>query len=87
MITLENKFLKFKDDFKKDTGLEFGKENMNLYVQYVTARCSDYSAQISHGLTHELLNKLNFIPGEISLKIAEMIRSHEVFKELPRKKS
>lgn len=78
-IEIENKFLKLKDDFKKDTGLEFNKENMGLYIQYVNARFNDVSCQVLQGLTHQLLNKLNFLPGEFRLELSDMIRTHEFF--------
>ncbi len=81
-IQLENKFLIFKEDFKKDTGFEFNKENMALYIQYANFRANQTSAQVLGGLTHELLNKLNFLPGEISLKMAEMMKEHSTLKDL-----
>ena len=60
---------------------------MGLYIQYFNARCNDISCQVIQGLTHQLLNKLDFLPGQTRLEIAEMIRSHEVIKELLQKKS
>lgn len=86
-IQIENKFLKLKEEFKSDTGLEFNKENMGLYIQYFNARCNDISCQVIQGLTHQLLNKLNFLPGDIRLQMAEMIREHEVIKQLLQNKS
>ncbi len=86
-IKIENKFLKLKEEFKSDTGLEFNKENMGLYIQYFNARCNDMSCQVIQGLTHQLLNKLDFLPSDIRLQMAEMIREHDVFKQLLQKKS
>jgi arginyl-tRNA synthetase len=40
-IQIRNRFPDFKTDFKNDTGLDFNKENMSTYAQYVNARCSD----------------------------------------------
>jgi hypothetical protein len=82
MITINNNFEKFKEDFKKDTGLSYSEENLSLYLQYITARMTDNSAQIMFGLTHELLNKLDFLPKQVRLEIAEMIRDHEVIRKL-----
>ena len=59
---------------------------MDLYIQYFNARCNDISCQVIQGLTHQLLNKLNFLPGDIRLQMAEMIRDHEVIKQLLQKK-
>lgn len=86
-IQIENKFLKLKEDFKSDTGLEFNKENMGLYIQYFNARCNDISCQVIQGLTHQVLNKLDFLPSQTRLQIAEMIRDHEVIKKLLQNKS
>lgn len=86
-IKLENKFLKLEDEFKTDTGLEFNKENMGLYIQYFNARCNDISCQVLQGLTTEVLNKIDHLPGQTRLEIAEMIRSHEVIKQLLQKTS
>ncbi len=77
-----NNFPKFKDQFKTDTGLEYNKENMSLYIQYFNSRMNDMAYQTTHLLTHQLLNKLNFLPGEIRLAMAEMIREHEVIKQI-----
>ena len=84
MITINNNFQKFKKNFTEDTGLN-ADQNMQLYIQYVTARCTDYTAQVVHGLTHELLNKLDFMPNKYRLEMADMLRTHEVIKELLKK--
>jgi len=86
-IQIENKFLKLKDEFKNDTGLEFNKENMGIYIQYFNARCNDVTCQVMQGLTHQVLNKIDFLPSQTRLQIAEMIRDHEVIKQLLQKKS
>ena len=86
-IQVENKFLKLKDEFKNDTGLEFNKENMGIYIQYFNARCNDVTCQVMQGLTHQVLNKIDFLPSQTRLQIAEMIRDHEVIKQLLQKKS
>ena len=49
-IGSRNRFNDFRDDFIKDTGLEKIEENMDLYIQYVTARFADQN--------HKLLNDL-----------------------------
>jgi hypothetical protein len=86
-ITISNKFLSFKTSFKEDTGLDFNKENMSLYIQYFNARCNDISCQVIQGLTHQLINQIDFLPGKMRLEIAQMISSHDTIKELLRKKS
>ena len=39
--TLANNFRVFSEDFVKDTGYEFNKENMGLYLQYAQVRWLD----------------------------------------------
>ena len=84
-ITIENKFLTLKDEFKSDTGLEFNKENMEFYTQYFNARCSDITCQVIYGLASNLFNRLNEMPGQTRLEFADMLRTHEVIKDLLKK--
>lgn len=49
-IGSRNRFNDFKDDFINDTGIKSIEENMDLYIQYVTARFADQN--------HKLLNDL-----------------------------
>ncbi len=86
-IQIKNNFSALKHEFKTDTGLEANKENMSLYIQYYNARMNDYSYQILHGATHLLMNKIDFLPSQIRLQIAEMIRDHNVIKDLVQKLS
>jgi hypothetical protein len=81
-VTILNNFLKLKDDFKADTGFEFNKENMSLYIQYFNARMNDKSYQTIHTLTEKLINKIDFLPDQIRLRIAEMITTHPTIKQL-----
>jgi len=85
-IQIHNNFQKFKADFKSDTGFN-AEEKMDLYIQYFNARVNDYSAQVLHGLTHELLNKINFLPDTMALRIGEMINQSHAIKQLTQKLS
>ena len=87
MIKMENRFEILKSDFKKDIGLDVNSETMSMYLQYLNARFSDANNQLLQGLIHELLNKVNFLPGEISLKIGEMINQNYLLKDLASKMS
>jgi hypothetical protein len=49
-IGSRNRFNDFKDDFVNDTGIKNIEENIDLYIQYVTARFADQN--------HKLLNDL-----------------------------
>ena len=82
MIKIESRFEIYKTEFKKDTGLDFNAANVELYIAYYNARCSDESTQVLIGLTNKLLNELNFFPGKIRLEIAQMITEHHVIKQL-----
>jgi len=85
-ITIENRFLKFKSEFKNDTGLEFNKENMSLYMQYICARCEDTNCQVLQGLTHHLLNKIDFLPDQIRTRLGEMLTEHPTVKQMLKNK-
>ncbi len=53
--TIKNNFQAYKADFKKDTGLEFS-QNLNEYLAYYNARCSDTSMQLLSVLLNEVGN-------------------------------
>ena len=53
-IGLHNRFNEFKDDFRKDTGLASVEENIDLYIQYVTARFTDQNNRILTNLANEV---------------------------------
>ena len=86
-ILINNGIIFLKSDFKKDIGLDVNSETMSMYLQYLNARFSDANNQLLQGLIHELLNKVNFLPGEISLKIGEMINQNYLLKDLASKMS
>lgn len=86
-INITNKFLLLKNEFKNDTGLDFNKENMGLYIQYFNARCNDISCQLMQGLATNVINQIDNLPSRTRLEIAEMIRNHEVIQQLLQKKS
>ncbi|MDZ7775963.1 MAG: hypothetical protein U5L09_10410 [Bacteroidales bacterium] len=54
-IDLKNNFGNFKQDFKKDTGLD-ADQNMDAYIQYVNARLADYNFQMNWEIMNELIN-------------------------------
>jgi hypothetical protein len=70
-ITLKNNFKAYKQDFKADTGLD-ADSNMALYINYVTARNSDYNMQIFNLVYSEL----KFLPDYIGTKVASAIKKY-----------
>lgn len=85
-IKIQNNFSKFKADFKSDTGLDADKE-IGLYIQYFNARMNDMSYQVIHGVSHLLLNKIDFLPSSIRTQISEMISQHPIIKDIVKGKS
>jgi hypothetical protein len=85
-ITIKNNFSAFKSAFKTDTGLEYNQQNIGLYIQYYNARMNDEAAQVVTGLTNQILNDINFLPNKMRLEFADMLRTHEVIKELLKNK-
>jgi hypothetical protein len=49
-----NRFNEFRNDFIKDTGVINPDENMELYVQYVTARFADQNNRLLNNLANEI---------------------------------
>ncbi|MCM4151938.1 hypothetical protein DHD05_10075 [Arenibacter sp. N53] len=80
-IRIQNNYDAFKADFKKDTGLDYSKDTISEYLQYINFRQTDQQSQMN---LHQI-NQLNQLPDTIRLRIAEMITSHETIKELLRK--
>ena len=59
MSKISNRFNDLKKDFKTDTGLDFNKDNMELYIQYFNARMTDHSNQVLQTLTNEIVNQVD----------------------------
>jgi hypothetical protein len=53
-IGSHNRFNEFRDDFIKDTGLNNVEENIDLYIEYVTARFADQNHRLLTSLVNEL---------------------------------
>jgi hypothetical protein len=53
-IASRNRFNEFRDDFLKDTGFKSVDDNMELYVQYVTARFADQNHRMLSELSNEI---------------------------------
>ncbi|HLN20337.1 MAG TPA: hypothetical protein VK213_04565 [Bacteroidales bacterium] len=53
-IGSRSRLFEFREDFIKDTGLPNVEDNLQLYMQYVTARFSDQN----HKLLVDLLNEM-----------------------------
>jgi len=49
-----NRFNEFRDEFIKDTGVKNVEDNMELYIQYVTARFTDQNHRLLSNLTNEI---------------------------------
>ena len=80
-IKIKNNYETFKSDFKKDTGLDYGKETVSQYLQYLNFRLNDHQVQIDL----HLINQVDRLPETIRLRIAEMISSHDTINELLKK--
>jgi len=80
-IKIKNNYKTFKSDFKKDTGLDYGKETVSQYLQYLNFRLNDQQVQMDL----HLINQVDHLPDIIRLRIAEMISSHHTIKELLKK--
>jgi len=48
MLKIENNFEKYKEAFKKDTGLDW-KDNLELYIKYYHAVVQDKTFQVLGG--------------------------------------
>jgi hypothetical protein len=53
-IGSHNRFNEFREDFIKDTGLKNVEENMEVYIQYVTARFADQNHRLLTNLANEV---------------------------------
>lgn len=57
-IGTHNRFNEFREDFIRDTGVKSIEENMDLYIQYVTARFADQNHRILTNLANEIQDLL-----------------------------
>ena len=53
-IGSHNRFNEFREDFLKDTGAKNVEDNMELYIQYVTARFADQNHRLLSNLANEI---------------------------------
>ncbi len=53
-IGSHNRFNEFREDFLKDTGLANVEDNIDLYIQYVTARFADQNHRLLNTISNEL---------------------------------
>ena len=53
-IGSHNRFNEFREDFLRDTGLVNVEDNIDLYIQYVTARFADQNHRLLVGISNEL---------------------------------
>jgi hypothetical protein len=49
-----NRFNEFREEFLKDTGVKNVEDNMELYIQYVTARFADQNHRLLSNLANEI---------------------------------
>lgn len=80
-IRIQNNYDVFKSDFKKDTGLDYSKDTISEYLQYINFRQTDQQSQMN---SHQIY-QIEQLPDTIRLKIAEMIKSHDTIQELLKK--
>lgn len=57
-IGTHNRFNEFREDFIRDTGVKSIEDNMDLYIQYVTARFADQNHRILTNLANEIQDLL-----------------------------
>lgn len=65
-INLKNNFENFKNDFKKDTGLDSA-TNMEAYISYVNFRISDYNMQVNM----EIMNEISNLPQTLKFHLGQ----------------
>jgi len=53
-ISSTNRFNEFRDDFMRDTGIKNVDENIDIYIQYVTARFVDMNHKLLSNLSNEI---------------------------------
>jgi hypothetical protein len=53
-IGTHNRFNEFREDFIKDTGMKNVEDNMQAYIQYVTARFADQNHRLLSNLANEI---------------------------------
>jgi len=53
-IGSHNRFNEFREDFIKDTGIKNIEDNIELYIQYVTARFADQNHRLLSHMANEL---------------------------------
>jgi 5-methylcytosine-specific restriction endonuclease McrBC GTP-binding regulatory subunit McrB len=80
-MLLKNNFDSFKQDFQNDTGLK-PNENLSLYIQYYNARVADIGVQYTLDLLNNIYVKIDQLPSNTRLAISEMLRTHEVIKQI-----
>jgi len=53
-IGAPSRFNEFRDDFIRDTGIKNIEENIDVYIQYVTARFTDLNHRLLSNLSNEI---------------------------------
>jgi hypothetical protein len=53
-IGSHNRFNEFREDFVRDTGVSNIEDNIDLYIQYVTARFADQNNRLLNTLSNEI---------------------------------
>jgi len=53
-IGSHNRFNEFREDFIKDTGVKNIEDNIELYIQYVSARFADQNHRLLTNLANEI---------------------------------
>ena len=59
-VSQQNNYSNFKEDFKKDTGLDASK-NISEYINYYNARINDMNYQLAFTGANSILTSLNEI--------------------------
>ena len=54
LIGSHNRFNEFREDFVRDTGVSNIEDNLDLYIQYVTARFADQNHRLLTTLSNEI---------------------------------
>ncbi|MGK2862613.1 MAG: hypothetical protein ACSLE0_11815 [Chitinophagaceae bacterium] len=80
-LTYKNNYNNFKEDFKKDTGLDPTK-NVTEYISYFNSRMTDMNYQMHKQLANIYLNEIGLLPDKIALATAQSLK--ELIRNLPK---
>ncbi|MFP4024290.1 MAG: hypothetical protein ACLFVR_07155 [Thiohalospira sp.] len=66
-LTIKNNYSSFKQDFRKDTGLD-PEKSIETYIAYYNARINDHNMQFNAAMLNEIAN----LPGRLSFELKQI---------------